>query len=141
MPALHVPRSLSYSALALHDRCGFSYYAERVVGLRPQRSAAGALRGALLGDAVHRAVAVGVERACQDLGRRRSSDRRGARRGLGAVARCRPALRAAGSIAHEVPFAFCEQDVVVRGSLDVCVRDGDGAVLIADLKTTALGGA
>ena len=48
-------------------------------------------------------------------------------------------LRAAGSIAHEVPFAFCEQDVVVRGSLDVCVRDGDGAVLIADLKTTALG--
>jgi hypothetical protein len=48
-------------------------------------------------------------------------------------------LRAAGSIAHEVPFAFCEQDVVVRGSLDLCVRDGDGAVLIADLKTTALG--
>jgi ATP-dependent helicase/nuclease subunit A len=25
--ALHVPRALSYSALALHDRCGFSYYA------------------------------------------------------------------------------------------------------------------
>ena len=33
--ALHVPRALSYSALALHDRCGFSYYAERVIGLRP----------------------------------------------------------------------------------------------------------
>ena len=26
---------LSYSAIALHDRCGYRYYAERVVGMRP----------------------------------------------------------------------------------------------------------
>ena len=138
VPALHAPRSLSYSALALHDRCGFSYYAERVVGLRPQRSAVAALRGALLGDAVHRAVAVGVERACQDLG---ADDRATVVEFVAAWERSSLSarLRAAGSIAHEVPFAFCEQDVVVRGSLDLCVRDGDGAVLIADLKTTALG--
>ena len=36
-------------------------------------------------------------------------------------------MRAAGSVAHELPFAFCEDDVVLRGSLDICVRDADGS--------------
>ena len=36
----HVPRALSFSALALHDRCGFRYYAERVIGLRTGRRVA-----------------------------------------------------------------------------------------------------
>ena len=49
-------------------------------------------------------------------------------------------MRAAGTIEHELPFAFCEDDVVLRGSLDICVRDAEGALLVADLKTTALGG-
>ena len=48
-------------------------------------------------------------------------------------------IRAGGTVAHEVPFAFCEDDVVLRGSLDICVRDADGALLVADLKTTVLG--
>jgi RecB family exonuclease len=49
-------------------------------------------------------------------------------------------MRAAGSVAHELPFAFCEDGVVLRGLLDICVRDADGTLLVADLKTTALGG-
>jgi ATP-dependent helicase/nuclease subunit A len=136
--ALHVPRALSYSALAQHDRCGFQYYAERVIGLRPLRAAPGPLRGASLGDAVHRAVAIGVERACAELG---PEDRALVESLVAAWERSSLSarLRAAGTVAHELPFAFCEDDVVLRGSLDICVRDADGALLVADLKTTALG--
>jgi hypothetical protein len=137
--ALHVPRSLSYSALALHDRCGFSYYAERVIGLRAPRAADGPLQGALLGDAVHRAVAVGVEHASADLG---ADDRASVAALVAAWERSSLSarMRAAGTVEHELPFAFCEDDVVLRGSLDICVRDAEGALLVADLKTTALGG-
>ena len=39
-PPLHRVRSLSYSALALFDRCSYRFYAERVVGLWPRRAAA-----------------------------------------------------------------------------------------------------
>ena len=36
-PPLHRVRRLSYSALALFDRCSYRYYAERVAGLRERR--------------------------------------------------------------------------------------------------------
>jgi hypothetical protein len=49
-------------------------------------------------------------------------------------------MGAAGDVAHELPFAFCEDGVVLRGSLDICVREPDGALLVADLKTTVLRG-
>ena len=137
--APYVPRSLSYSALALHDRCGFSYYAERVVGLRSPRGADGPLQGALLGDAVHRAVAEGLERASAEFG---AEDRSTVARLVTAWERSSLSarMRAAGTVAHELPFAFCEDGVVLRGSLDICVRDAEGVLLVADLKTTALGG-
>jgi ATP-dependent helicase/nuclease subunit A len=137
--AAHVPRALSYSALALHDRCGFSYYAQRVIGLRPALTEAGPLRGAPLGDALHRAVAVGAEVACADL---EPADRAAvgalvaAWEGSALAAR----MEAAGAVLHELPFAFVEDDVVLRGSLDICARRPDGSLLVADLKTTALAG-
>ena len=34
-PPLHRVRRLSYSALALYERCSYRFYAERIVGLRP----------------------------------------------------------------------------------------------------------
>ena len=34
-PALTRVARLSYSAISLHDRCGYRYFAERVVGMRP----------------------------------------------------------------------------------------------------------
>ena len=137
--ALHVPRALSYSALALHDRCGFAYYAERVIGLRAPLDEGAPLQGALLGDALHRAVAVGLEAGCADLG---AADRATVEGLVAAWERSSLAarMRAAGAIAHELPFAFCEDDVVLRGSLDICVREAGGGLLVADLKTTALRG-
>ena len=138
-PAPHVPRALSYSALALHDRCGFSYYAQRVVGLRPPLAEAGPLRGALLGDALHRAVAVGVEVACAGL---EPADRATVEALLAAWEGSSLAARmaVAGTVLHELPFAFVEDDVVLRGSLDICARSPDGSLLVADLKTTNLAG-
>ncbi len=58
-PPLHDVKRLSFSALALFERCSYRYYAERVVGMRPA-DASGALPGSTglaateIGDAVHR---------------------------------------------------------------------------------------
>ena len=45
LPPAHVPRRLSYSAIALFDNCSYRYYAERVLGLRPRDDAAVQSRG------------------------------------------------------------------------------------------------
>jgi ATP-dependent exoDNAse (exonuclease V) beta subunit len=75
-PPLHDVRQLSYSAIALFERCSYRYFAERVAGLRPVRAArvevpderdgpaAGeaaerpALAGNEIGDAVHRLLEI-----------------------------------------------------------------------------------
>src|SRR5215212_11151379 len=57
-PPVHRVRRLSYSALALFERCSYRYYAERVAGLREERRSApggtGGLAATEIGDAVHR---------------------------------------------------------------------------------------
>ena len=58
-PPLHRVRRLSYSALALFERCSYRYYAERVAGLRERArrvraGGAGGLAATEIGDAVHR---------------------------------------------------------------------------------------
>ena len=139
--ALHVPRALSYSALALHDRCGFRTTPSACSGcaraLDRGRSAARARCSATRctapspwasSSACRRPRAPTIARAS----RRSSPPGRGRRSRRACARRAR--------IEHELPFAFCEDDVVLRGSLDVCVRDADGSLLVADLKTTALGG-
>ena len=68
-PPLHDVRRLSYSALALFERCSYRYYAERVAGMR---------RGARARD---RRGADGPRR---DRGRRRGAPAAGARRPVGA---------------------------------------------------------
>jgi ATP-dependent exoDNAse (exonuclease V) beta subunit len=75
-PPLHDVRQLSYSAIALFERCSYRYFAERVAGLRPVRAARveepeardaaegeGAaerptLAGNEIGDAVHRLLEI-----------------------------------------------------------------------------------
>ncbi len=59
-PEAHVAR-LSYSAISLFDRCGYRYYAERIVGMRPvpwsgdaEGAAPAELHPTEIGDAVHR---------------------------------------------------------------------------------------
>ncbi len=71
IPPLHDVRRLSYSALALFERCSYRYFAERVAGMRPVRAArvdvdeetdeaaheavhVPGLAGNEIGDAVHR---------------------------------------------------------------------------------------
>jgi hypothetical protein len=110
-----------------------------VIGLRPALDDAGPLRGALLGDALHRAVAVGADQACAGL---EPVDRASVEALVAAWAGSSLAARmqAAGAVMHELPFAFVEDDVVLRGSLDLSVRAGDGSLLVTDLKTTPLAG-
>jgi ATP-dependent exoDNAse (exonuclease V) beta subunit len=57
-PPLHRVRRLSYSALALFERCSYRYYAERVVGMRPAEASGSVpgqsgLAATEIGDAVH----------------------------------------------------------------------------------------
>src|SRR5207249_4508447 len=59
VPPLHRVRRLSFSALALFERCSYRYYAERAVGMRPtdERAVAPGTTGLAateIGDAVHR---------------------------------------------------------------------------------------
>ena len=68
-PPLHDVRRLSYSALALFERCSYRYYAERVAGMRPADA--------------HGTVA-GTARAGGDGGRRRGPSPARARRPAGA---------------------------------------------------------
>ena len=58
-PPLHDVRRLSYSALALFERCSYRYYAERVAGMRPADAhgtvpGQSGLAATEVGDAVHR---------------------------------------------------------------------------------------
>ncbi len=67
-PPLHDVRRLSYSALALFERCSYRYYAERVAGMREARA--------------HGTVA-GQTGLARDRGRRRGAPAAGARRSVG----------------------------------------------------------
>ena len=49
VPPLHRVRRLSYSALALFERCSYRYYTERIAGLREERGRIGVGAG-LAGD-------------------------------------------------------------------------------------------
>jgi ATP-dependent helicase/nuclease subunit A len=57
-PPLHRVKRLSYSALALFERCSYRYYVQRVAGLREERGlvpgAVAGLAATEIGDAVHR---------------------------------------------------------------------------------------
>ncbi len=58
-PSSHDVRRLSYSALALYERCSYRYFAERVLGLPPRERASRGeptigLAATEIGDAVHR---------------------------------------------------------------------------------------
>lgn len=150
---------LSYSAIALHDRCGYRYYAERIAGMRPapweptpgNDSRAG-IHATELGDAVHRILELvdldapaapaqeELERCVrawyphvtvEELGR------------IGDLVRCFTDSALAQRIAGlkgarvERPFAFELDGVLVNGRLDVLWQDGDRA-LVLDYKTNAL---
>jgi ATP-dependent exoDNAse (exonuclease V) beta subunit len=149
---LHKVRRLSYSALALFERCSYRYYAERVAGLREERGALpggeGGLRATEIGDAAHRLLEL-VDLAAPslpDMGLVREwyaevSDEELERiRGF-VEAYCTSELAARiaslpGAV-PERPFAFEHDGVLLHGRLDVLWRDGPRA-LVVDYKTNSL---
>ena len=154
-PPLHRVRTLSFSALALFERCSYRYYAERVVGMRPtDERAAGpgtaGLAATEIGDAVHRLLErVNLKEPTppadladlvrgwypdvtdEELERIRSfvdsyCESELARR-IGTLRGARP----------ERPFAFEHDGVLLHGRLDVLSLDGEHA-LVVDYKTNSL---
>jgi len=150
---------LSYSAIALHDRCGYRYYAERVVGMRPApwdpRAGADGRAGlhpTEIGDAVHRLLelvdlAAPAPPDAADLETQvrawypTVSDDELSRIGelVGSYTGSALAARIArlSGVRPERPFAFELDGVLVNGRLDVLWLEGDRA-LVLDYKTNAL---
>jgi ATP-dependent helicase/nuclease subunit A len=154
-PPLHRVRRLSFSALALFERCSYRYYAERVVGMRPtdERNAAPGTTGLAateIGDAVHRLLElvdlqeplppgdlvalvrgwyprVNDEELERIAGFVRSYCESDLARRVAALSGTRP----------ERPFAFEHDGVLLHGRLDVLQQDGDRA-LVVDYKTNSL---
>jgi ATP-dependent helicase/nuclease subunit A len=155
-PPLHRVRRLSYSALALFERCSFRYYAERVAGMQPADSrlalpGESGLAATEVGDAVHRLlelVDLGAP-APPDLEQVRSWYPGVTEEELARIARfvesyCASPLAARIALlegaAPERPFSFEHDGVLLRGRLDVLHRDGSKA-LVLDYKTNVLGDA
>jgi hypothetical protein len=150
-PPLHKVRRLSYSALALFERCSYRYYVERVAGLREERGTVPGARGLKateIGDAVHRLLEV-VDLAAPappDVEIVRSwypavTDEEVARIAAFVASYCESELAAriatlAGA-EPERPFAFEHDGVLLRGRLDVLWREGNRA-LVLDYKTNTL---
>ncbi|MGZ8707261.1 MAG: UvrD-helicase domain-containing protein [Gaiellaceae bacterium] len=155
-PPVHRVRRLSFSALALFDRCSYRYYAERVVGMRPtdEGRAAGpgtaGLAATEVGDAVHRLLElVNLEQPLppDDLAARvrvwypSVSDEELERIDGFVRSYCESEL--AGRVATllsarpERPFAFEHDGVLLHGRLDVLQLEGGSAVVV-DYKTNSL---
>jgi len=161
-PPVHDVRRLSYSALALFERCAYRYFAERVLGLppvAPRRSPdaqpAGALAGTEIGDAVHRLLEeiplgepVAPARAELDatvLSWYPAAGEAELERIAALVdAYCASPLAARLATLEgarpERPFAFEHDGVLLHGRLDVLWREGSRA-LVVDYKSNALDGA
>ncbi len=154
-PPLHRVRRLSFSALALFERCSYRYYAERVVGMRPtdERGAVPGTPGLAateIGDAVHRLLELVnlleplppddlvalVHRWYPSV-----TDEEVERIGAFVRSYCESELArrvaALRGTRPERPFAFEHDGVLLHGRLDVLQLDGERA-LVVDYKTNSL---
>ena len=155
-PPLHRVRRLSFSALALFDRCSYRYYAERVVGMRPtdERRATepgtAGLAATEIGDAVHRLLElVNLEQPVppEDLAARvrdwYPSVSEDELERIDGFVRSYCESELAGRVATlpsarpERPFAFEHDGVLLHGRLDVLQIEGERAVVV-DYKTNSL---
>ncbi len=162
-PPGHVPRRLSYSALALFERCSYRYWAERVAGMRPAEAGApagqdggeDAMLATEVGDAVHRLLELvplhdprppsrseldETVRAWYPVASEPELDRIAA---LVDAACASPLARRVSELPGalpERPFAFEQDGVLLHGRLDLLWREGHRA-LVVDYKSNALGDA
>ncbi len=151
VPPLHKVKRLSYSALALFERCSYRYYAERVAGLREERGAvpgAVGLKATEVGDAVHRLLELvdldapaPPDASIVPTWYPKVTDEELERIEGFVASYCASELaaRIAGLAGAEPerPFAFEHDDVLLHGRLDVLWRDGPRA-LVLDYKTNSL---
>ena len=152
-PPLHRVRRLSYSALALFERCSYRYYAERVAGLRERRGAgAGGESGSPRPRSATRCTACSSWSTWRDPRRPTSRscatwypavteeelERIGAFVGAYCESELARRVAALGGARPERPFAFEHDGVLLHGRLDVLHRDGPRA-LVVDYKTNVLG--
>ena len=143
-PPLHRVRRLSYSALALYERCSYRYYAERLAGLRERRpqpvAGEGGLAATEIGDAVHRLLelpAAGPEAVREWYPTVGDDELERIGELVDAYRRSELAARAEGARA-ELAFAFEHDGVLLHGRFDLYKRDG-GRALVVDYKTNLLG--
>ncbi len=168
-PPLHDVRRLSYSALALFERCSYRYFAERVLGLPPvpQRRLSEepegegeapdppGLAGTEIGDAVHRllesvpldapaaparAELEGTVRSWYPVATDAEIDRIAALVDAYCASDLAQRLAGLAGAQPERPFAFEHDGVLLHGRLDVLWREGERA-LVVDYKSNALDGA
>jgi ATP-dependent helicase/nuclease subunit A len=156
-PPAHDVRRLSYSAIALFERCSYRYFAERVAGLKPVAAVAGegdgeGLAATETGDAVHRLLELvplddpqPPERAELEVFVREWYPRASA----DAIERIADLVRAycSSPLARRVAglqgagversFVFEHDGVLLQGRLDVLWRDETRA-LVVDYKSNAL---
>jgi ATP-dependent helicase/nuclease subunit A len=151
-PPLHRVRRLSYSALALFERCSYRYFAERVAGLREGRAVGSGggdgLVGTEIGDAVHRLLeqvdltAPSVPELEQVQGwyatvAEEELERVGALVGAYCESELAGRIAALPGAAAERPFAFEHDGVLLHGRLDV-LHLVEGRALVVDFKTNLL---
>jgi hypothetical protein len=154
-PPLHRVRRLSFSALALFERCSYRYYAERVAGMRPSDErvvvpGTSGLAATEIGDAVHRLLELVNLREPlppDDLESRVRgwypgvTDEELTRVAAFVSSYCESALAqrvaALDGAEPERPFAFEHDGVLLHGRLDVIRFDGRQA-LVVDYKTNSL---
>jgi hypothetical protein len=156
-PPVHDVRRLSYSALALFERCSYRFYAERVLGLPPRERVGGGSNGdglaaTEIGDAVHRllelipldapsaparsSLAETVRTWYPDVTEEELERVAGLVDSYCASSLAQRLARLPGA-RPERPFTFEHDGVLIRGRLDVLWQDGDRA-LVVDYKSNAL---
>jgi ATP-dependent exoDNAse (exonuclease V) beta subunit len=149
-PPAHTIRSLSYSALALFERCSYRFYAERIAGMRP-RDAGGAVPGAEglaateIGDAVH--VLLEVDAPVAEIPERvraryPAATEEDLERITGLVnawhgSPLAKRLAVSSAAQTELPFAFEHDGVLLHGRIDV-FELADRRALVVDYKTNRL---
>jgi ATP-dependent helicase/nuclease subunit A len=143
-PAAPVPvRRLSYSALALYGRCGYRYFAQRVLGL-PEPVVPPAPDEGLgpleVGDAVHLELERPDGRWRDLYPTATEADEERIAGFVAAWSDCelRGRVEALVHARPEVPFAFEVGGVLFRGRFDVFGRGADGSALVVDFKTNRL---
>jgi ATP-dependent exoDNAse (exonuclease V) beta subunit len=154
VPAVEPVRRLSYSALALFERCPYRFYAERLAGMRPVDPSgrpAGhvGMAASEIGDSVHRLLervdlsAPAPPSLDQVLGWYPGATAEELER-IGALVQAycdsplAARLAALDGASSERPFAFEHDGVLFHGVLDVLHLE-NGRAFVADFKSNLLG--